>query len=166
MLLPGDPLAHLDLVPLGHLAKALVALADQPEAAGKTLHLVAGWPRSRTLGEIVELVRSLAAHAHGGHRGKVRFVPPALAFLLRGQRALAPYLRQRCVFDDFLARGLLEPLGLSCPEPETYLAQALAGMATAPAAMTAQSLEDEPAQAASLASAVSSVPPAEGSILL
>jgi thioester reductase-like protein len=170
MLLAGDPLAHLDLVPLGHLAEVLVTLANQPEASGKTLHLVAGWPHSRTLGEIVEMVRGLRAHAHahGGSSGKVRFVPPALAFLMRGQRAFAPYLRQRCVFDDFLARALLEPLGLSCPAPETYLAQALSGLAApvAPTIVAAQPLEGEQAQAASLASAVPSVPPAETSILM
>lgn len=96
----------------------------------------------------------------------MRFVPPALAFLVRGQRALAPYLRQRCVFDDFLARALLEPLGLSCPMPETYLAQALGCMATAPDAMAAQPLEDEQAQVASLASSASSEAPAETSILM
>jgi thioester reductase-like protein len=162
MLLAGDPLAHLDLVPLGHLAEALVALADQPEAPGQTLHLVAGWSRSRALGEIVEMARGLQGERR---TGKVRFVPPALAFLVRGQRALAPYLRQRCVFDDFLTRERLEPLGLSCPVPEAYLAQALGGFATAPATLWAQPLTDEQAQAAGLASAVSSAQPVETSIL-
>ena len=159
MLLAGDPLAHLDLVPLGHLAEALVTLANQPDAAGKTLHFVAGWPRSRSLGEIVEMARSRWGQDRTGPPKKVRFVPPALAFLVRGLRTLAPYLRQRCVFDDFLARGLLEPLGLACPAPETYLAQALGGFAAA--AATAQSLEEEPTQAAGLAAAVSSVHPAD-----
>ncbi|HEX2573595.1 MAG TPA: SDR family oxidoreductase [Polyangia bacterium] len=160
MLLAGDPLAHLDLVPLGYLAEALVALAEQPAASGKTLHLVAGWPRSRPLGEIVEMARG-----RGGERtsGRVRFVPPALSFLVRRQRALAPYLRQRAVFDDFLARELLGPLGLSCPAPETYLPQALGGTATAPVAEPLP--EDAQAEALGLASAVASGPAAENSFL-
>ena len=161
-LIAGDPLAHLDLVPLGHVAEAVVALAGHPAAAGKTLHLVAGWPHSRPLGELVELARSL-------HRGEgnatVRFVPPALAFLVRRLRPLAPYLRQRCIFDDFLARELLEPLGLSCPAPEAYLAQALGSLAAVLAPSWARPSEKETARVEGLPSAASSGHPTGSSIL-
>lgn len=136
VLLAGDPRMHLDAVPLSYVASSMVALATRPEALGKTLHLVAGWPRSRSLGELVASLRKRLG------RGRVRFFPPALSFLARalglaglglvtafpGRRAtLAPYFRHRCTFDDFQARALLAPIGLSCPDTDVCLAEILDG---------------------------------------
>lgn len=140
VLLAGDPRMHLDAVPLSYVASSMVALATRPESFGKTLHLVAGWPRSRSLGELVASLRKRLG------RGRVRFFPPALSFLARalglaglglvtafpGRRAaLAPYFRHRCTFDDFQARALLAPIGLSCPDTDVCLAEILDGTETA-----------------------------------
>jgi nucleoside-diphosphate-sugar epimerase len=136
VLFAGDPRMHLDAVPLSYVAGSMVALAARPESLGKTLHLVAGWPRSRALGELVASIRERLG------RSRVRFLPPALSFLARalglaglglvaafpGRRAaLAPYFRHRCTFDDFQARALLAPIGLSCPDTDACLAEILDG---------------------------------------
>ena len=147
VLFAGDPRMHLDTVPLSYVAGSMVALATRPEALGKTVHLVAGWPRSRALRELAAVIRKRFG------RGRVRFLPPALSFLARalglaglgliaafpGRRAaLAPYFRHRCTFDDFQARALLEPLGLSCPDSDACLAEILDGAgAAAPQAASA-----------------------------
>ncbi len=157
VLFAGDPRMHLDAVPLSYVAGSMVALATRPESLGKTLHLVAGWPRSRALGELVASIRKRLG------RGRVRFFPPALSFLARalgvaglglvaafpGRRAaLAPYFRHRCTFDDFQARALLDPIGLSCPDTGACLAEILDGAgAAAPEATRAVDVA-EPAEIA------------------
>ncbi len=134
MLLAGDPRMRLDAVPLSYVARAMVALAGQPAALGQTLHLVAGLVQSRPLGELVTALRDRF------HRGRVGFVPPMLSAIARligivglglvevfpGRHgALVPYFRHRQAFDDFVARALLEPLGVRSPAPEVCLAELL-----------------------------------------
>lgn len=134
MLIAGDPRMQIDAVPLSYVASSLVALAGRDEALGKTLHIVAGWSRPWQLSAFVAEVR------RGLGRGRAGFVPPALSFLARGlslltlgliasfpgrRSTLAPYFRHRCVFDNFQARALLEPLGLAAPSPESCLADLL-----------------------------------------
>ncbi len=128
--LPGDPGARLDLVPVDYVAGALVTLAADPESAGKTFHLVAGWQGSRTVAELVDLATA------GGRGRRPRFLPQLFAPVLRllgavtfggispaGARHAAhrDYLRQSCVFNDFLARAALDSHEIVCPEPGSWL---------------------------------------------
>lgn len=134
MVIAGDPHMHLDAVPLSYVAESMVALAQQKEALGKTLHLVAGWSRPWPLAHLVATIRGRFG------RGRARFMPPALSILARvlnllsfgfigtfpGRRAaLLPYFRHRCIFDNFQARALLEPLGHACPVQESCLTDLL-----------------------------------------
>jgi nucleoside-diphosphate-sugar epimerase len=136
----ADPRVRLDLVPLDYVARGMVALGEHAGAAGRTVHLVAGWGKSWTLRQILD------AAAAGGRASKVWCLPPLFAAPVRGLSfvsggglatvpgAFAPYLHQRCVFDDFMARRLLEPQGLACPLPDAWIASTLDGAAPAGAA--------------------------------
>jgi pimeloyl-ACP methyl ester carboxylesterase/nucleoside-diphosphate-sugar epimerase len=130
---PADPGARIDLVPVDYVADALVAVAEEPSMAGRTFHLVSGWHRSLPVAELLARM--------GGGRRRSRPLPPLAAPVLRlagtltagwaaprgGEfTALSHYLRQTCVFDDFLARAFLVPRGLSCPDPRDYLDRILA----------------------------------------
>jgi nucleoside-diphosphate-sugar epimerase len=134
ILVSGDPRVRVDVIPMEYLAEGAVALADHPGSAGRTCHLVAGWEKSWTLRELVEMVQTRCRTAQLG------FLPPLLASPARllsrlsfGRVAafpgrwssLKPYLHQRSVFDGFLASNLLEPLGVTCPPPAAFMARVL-----------------------------------------
>jgi long-chain acyl-CoA synthetase len=119
--LPGDPEARLDLVPVDWVARALVALAAEPAAAGGTFHLVAGWGRSITAAELARRVAEAAGRAR-----PARLAPLPAAALLGavafaggarsdGRKAARDYLRQGPVFDDFMAARALAGLGVAPP---------------------------------------------------
>jgi pimeloyl-ACP methyl ester carboxylesterase/thioester reductase-like protein len=132
-LLPGDPLARLDLVPADYVALAMVTLAAEPASAGKTFHLVAGWPKSLPLGELAARI----AGAAGRPRRQPRFVPRIAwgplraASRLAGGRVLAgfgrsldacsPYLGQGPVFDDLVTQTALARHGIASPACASYL---------------------------------------------
>jgi thioester reductase-like protein len=53
---PADPQARPDMVPMDYVANAIVFLSRHPAAAGECFHLAAGLARSMTIGAIVELI--------------------------------------------------------------------------------------------------------------
>jgi len=81
--LPGRRGAPVDVVPVDFVARAVVALLDEPAPSGATYHLTAG-PKATTVGELVEL------GAARFDRAAPRPVPPWL-----WRRALRPALRRR-----------------------------------------------------------------------
>ena len=124
----GDSRARIDVIPVEYLAAATVALAGTSSAMGRTVHVVAGWNKSWTLGDLVERIRGRVSNSRvyywpGPFGAAVRLIA-GLSFgrllILPRFPAALPYLRQRCVFDDYLATHLLEPVGLKCPAPETF----------------------------------------------
>jgi len=130
LLIAGDPRMRLDLVSTEHVAAGLVALAGDPGAIGKTLHIVAGCARARPLGELV------AAGRRDVGRAAAHFLPPAFAWLapllralglgaVPAHPALAPYFRHRATFDDYQGRTLLAAHGLAAHAPERGLAELL-----------------------------------------
>jgi nucleoside-diphosphate-sugar epimerase len=133
ILVCGDPRARLDAIPIEHLSAGVIALAGERGAMGRTVHLVAGWEGSWSLRELVDLLRSRRRTA------PVAFWPQGLAAIARllgpltlgrikpfpGVAALLPYLRQRCVFDDFLGKSFLAPLGIACPQPGEFIGRLL-----------------------------------------
>ncbi|HYR86462.1 MAG TPA: alpha/beta fold hydrolase [Terriglobia bacterium] len=142
--LPGDARARIDVVPADYVAAALVALVDA--AATGTFHLACGWNTSLP----VPQAAAIAAKCKGRWRG-ARLLPRAIAWPLGvagapsanggGSRRLAfttarDLLNQGPVFDTYLADLALEPLGIGCPAPETWLEKTLraaeAGAWTAP----------------------------------
>lgn len=125
----GDPLARIDIVPVDYVAAAMIALSSDPGQSGRTFHLVAGWHKSLPLKALIAMIAS-----HGPGKSKeLHIVPPVLARALRPIGILArrshesriDCLNQPAVFDDFLARAVLEPAGISCPPVESYLDKAI-----------------------------------------
>lgn len=126
-LLPGDPRARIDLVPVDFVAASMVALANS-EATG-TFHLAGGWERSIE----VRTVARIVANATGRSRA-ARVIPRGLAWPLRlfgtssgglADRRIAfttarDLLHQGPVFDTYLADLALGPLGIA-PPPNDWL---------------------------------------------
>jgi nucleoside-diphosphate-sugar epimerase len=124
----GDSRARIDVIPIEYLAAATVALAGNSSARGRTVHVVAGWGKSWTLGELVQRIRTRVSNSRVYYWPALFAAPVRLIGRLSFGRLLTlprfaaalPYLRQRCVFDDYLATQLLKPLGLTCPSPEAF----------------------------------------------
>jgi thioester reductase-like protein len=127
---PARRRSPVDVVPVDYVADAVHALADTPEAAGQTFHVVAG-ARASTVGEIVAM-----AEARFGARTP-RLVPPrayhavvapvvakrapsSARRLLASTEAYFPYFAMRMRFDDARARAILEPRGISPAPLRTY----------------------------------------------
>ena len=120
----GRARATFNVVPVDYVVEALIALTDDPAAAGETLHLVDPEPLPTR-----ELVTTLSREYAGREpRGSL---PPALAensLRLPPVRKLlggAPwqsivYLNHAVTFDTRRALDLLEPHGLRPPNFATY----------------------------------------------
>ena len=120
---PARKRSPVDVVPVDYVADAVHALAQAPEAAGQTLHVVAGASAS-TVGEIVRLAgeRFSARQPRivppcgvpGGDRQDRRQARarerPANAGLATRSTSRTSQMRVR--FDDARARAILEPRGI------------------------------------------------------
>ena len=124
--IPYDPDATLDIVPVDFVADAILALSRDAATVGGTFHLAAGPGRDITVGEMLAHVFALM-----DRRKPVR-VPPAVfrrvvrpALMLvpdeRVRRTLhqglvyRPYLELRVQFDTTRADAALAPHRLACP---------------------------------------------------
>lgn len=130
--IPGDPLARLDVVPVDFVAEAMVTLAADSTTAGKTFHLTAGWPRSITVADFIQLVAGVGRHKTIKPRmvphllSKIAWLGGLISFGMaspvgREFARYRQYLRQGCVFDSFLAKSVLDAKKVSCPPPQEYL---------------------------------------------
>ena len=129
---PYDPGAQLDIVPVDYVTAALLALSNDSATIGRTFHLAAGPGRDTTLGTV-------AAHLAGrfGRRLPMRVRPawwqkvvrpalmlmpaPALRRTLQTGLVYRPYLQMRLQFDTTEARSCLEPRGVRCPPVVDYI---------------------------------------------
>ena len=127
---PARRNSPVDVVPVDYVADAVHALAEAPEAAGQTFHVVAGSGAS-TVGEIVSLASTRF------RRPPPRIVPPRAYHALvaplvtrrasrSARRLLAssepyfPYFAMRLRFDDARARAVLEPRGIRATPLRAY----------------------------------------------
>jgi long-chain acyl-CoA synthetase len=126
---PARRSAPVDVVPVGYVASAILALADA--GAGRTFNLAAG-PDASTVGELVD-----RAAAHLG-LPPVRVLPPRLyrramhplmlrranpaqrRWLERGE-VFFPYFASKVNFDVTAARAGLEPVGIRVPRVDAYI---------------------------------------------
>jgi nucleoside-diphosphate-sugar epimerase len=113
--LPPD--APFNIVPLTYVAQAVVTLAEHPDAAGQTFHLVVPDPPSNR-----EVLRHIAGRF--GLRGVTLIDPrvepldgptPLERTIERMLAGYQEYLEQDVRFDDRNARRLLDPAGLGRP---------------------------------------------------
>jgi thioester reductase-like protein len=113
---PGDPQTPLDLVPVDHVADAVVELMEHRGAIGSCYQLVAG--RSGTISAQELLSRAIWRFRRGGE---------PLCFVSAGAEANArlsvffDYLGGHKEFDDSAARSALQGTGLRCPRVTDYL---------------------------------------------
>jgi thioester reductase-like protein len=119
---PARRRSPVDVVPVDYVADAVHALADAPEAAGQTFHVVAG-DRASTVGEIVDMagerftsrqpriVRPWLYHAIVERIVEKR-APASARRLLASNEVYFPYFAMRVRYDDARARAILEPRGI------------------------------------------------------
>jgi thioester reductase-like protein len=113
----GAPRARFNIVPVEYVAAALVALAEEPEAAGKTFHLVARGAPTQAM--ILRLItRRLGVQgvtlvdAQSGPLVDPSPIERAVARMVEPYRA---YLTQDVRFDDTTAARLLARCGVARP---------------------------------------------------
>ncbi|HSB71060.1 MAG TPA: SDR family oxidoreductase [Candidatus Methylomirabilis sp.] len=113
----GRPEAPFNIVPVEYVARALVALADHPEGAGKVFHLVASKPptQAAVLSAITHRLGLHGVELLDGRSGPLADPSPLerkISRLLLGYRE---YLGQDVRFDDRNARRLLDRCSLPAP---------------------------------------------------
>ncbi|HSB80747.1 MAG TPA: SDR family oxidoreductase [Candidatus Methylomirabilis sp.] len=113
----GAPRAAFNIVPVEYVAAALAALADHPEGAGETFHLVVSNPPTQesvlaTITDRLGLHGVRVVDAREGPLASPTGLERKVARLLVGYR---DYLVQDVRFDDTSARRLLDACGLPVP---------------------------------------------------
>ncbi len=121
--LPARGDTPLNLVPIDYVAKASVAVMDDPGAVSRTLHLVDPAPLPAR-----QVFERLSAAA--GRKIPRGFIPanvtravlraPGLERVLRSPRAFFEQLATDVTYDSRTARDLLAPHKLHCPPFEHY----------------------------------------------
>ena len=123
---PARRRSPVDVVPVDYVADAVHALAEAPEAAGQTFHIVAG-SRASSVGEIVDMagerftapqpkiIPPVAYHAVISKIVEKR-APSSARRLLASNEVYFPYFAMRVRYDDARARAILEPRGIT-PAP-------------------------------------------------
>jgi nucleoside-diphosphate-sugar epimerase len=131
-IVPYDAAGRLDIVPVDFVADAVLTLAHDSSAAGKTFHLAAGPSRDATMGELAEhLVSRLRGRTpirvspfwwRAAIRPALMLVAPAkLRRTLETGLVYRPYLGLRLRFDTTEADAHLGPAGVRCPPVLDYI---------------------------------------------
>ncbi|MGV3620426.1 MAG: SDR family oxidoreductase [Archangium sp.] len=122
--LPGNGVAPLNVVPVDFVVQATWSLAQNEDAAGKTVHLVDPNPMSAR--RVYELI------AERANKKLPRFSLPARAAdwflripgvekLARPQRAAVNYVNHLALYNCHTALELLDGTGVRCPPLLSYL---------------------------------------------
>ena len=121
--IPADPNAPVDVVPIDYVADAVYALCGDAGTDGETYHLTAG-PHASTMLELCTMAsryfdrpppRVVTAEEFA------KLPPPSVAVqqAFAAGAAYFPYFAMEGSFGDALTRARLEPAGISCsPLPE------------------------------------------------
>lgn len=136
---PGTPLplppraeAPLHVTPVDFLARAALALAENPAALHKTVHVVD--PRPWTVRQLLERTGShfgvpVEAGINPRALGRALLGNPGVSLLAQNLRGMIELISSPVSYDDKLALELLGPAGLSCPPLESYLGVLLSHVA-------------------------------------
>jgi thioester reductase-like protein len=123
--IPADPSAPVDVVPIDYVADAVHALCGASGTDGQTYHLTAG-PHASTMLELCTMASDYF------HRPAPRVVtaeefaklpPPSVAVqqaFIAGA-AYFPYFAMQGSFEDAATRARLEPVGISCSPLPDYI---------------------------------------------
>jgi nucleoside-diphosphate-sugar epimerase len=122
--LPPRADAPLHVTPVDYLARAALALAKNPDALGKTVHLVD--PRPLSVRRLLELSGEhfgvpIEGGIHPRAFGRALLGNPGLGLLAQNLRGIIELISNPVGYDDRVALELLAPGDLRCPALETYL---------------------------------------------
>jgi thioester reductase-like protein len=111
------PKARFNIVPVEYVAQALVALADHPDGAGKTFHLVVSDApvQEAMLAMIADYFRLPGLSVVDACRTPLAKPSSLERKVARMQAPYHEYLTQDLHFDDRVARALLDRVGLPRP---------------------------------------------------
>lgn len=116
--------APLHVVPVDFLARAALALAGDPAALGKTVHLVD--PRPLSVRLLLERAGAyfgvpIESGIHPRAFGRALLGNPGLGLLAQNLRSVIELISTPVSYDDRVALELLGPAGIACPRLESYL---------------------------------------------
>jgi long-chain acyl-CoA synthetase len=114
---------RVNIVPVDHVADAIVRLLFDPAAEGLTFHLTTPTDQLPTAGEVVAFTRRWARENLGVRLPRPIFLPIGLRVAGRTGRLLAPYLREQ---RRFLRDHADQALGAAVPDWHDYLSVLLA----------------------------------------
>lgn len=122
--LPGNGVAPLNVVPVDFVVEATWTLANNPAAAGKTVHLVDPNPMSAR--RVYELIaaksnRKLPRFNVSARAADLMLRLPGLERLVRPQRAAINYVNHLALYNCHTALELLDGTGVRCPPLNSYL---------------------------------------------
>ncbi|MBW2280735.1 MAG: SDR family oxidoreductase [Deltaproteobacteria bacterium] len=135
-ILPCHPEVRVDIVPVDWACDAITALALDPRAEGRVLHVTSGPENASCIGEILDLT-AVAVNDYEARHGlelstKPRLVSPdddsdpAVAALFeagaKAMRTHLPYMLTEQLFDTASSDALLEGAIPRCPALRDYLA--------------------------------------------
>jgi nucleoside-diphosphate-sugar epimerase len=111
------------LVPVDYVAKAALAIAEQPDSLGETFHLVD--PRPLTTRRLLELAalrfgKQLSMGWNPGMLGSL-INNPGMGLLAQQLRTVSDLITRDVTYDDATATARLAPSGITCPPLESYL---------------------------------------------
>ncbi len=130
--LPPRADAPLHVTPADYLARAALALAENPAALRKTVHLVD--PRPLSVRRLLELAGQhfgvpVETGLHPRAFGRALLGNPGVGLLAQNLRGIIDLISNPVTYDDRLALELLGPAGISCPPLEAYLGVLLSHVA-------------------------------------
>lgn len=122
--LPGNGVAPLNVVPVDFVVNATWVLAQKPDAAGKTVHLVDPNPMSAR--RVYELIaersnKKLPRFTLSARATDLFLRLPGVEKLARPQRAAINYVNHLALYNCHQALELLDGSGVRCPPLNTYL---------------------------------------------
>ena len=122
--LPGNGVAPLNVVPVDFVTRAVVHIAEDPRATGRTFHLVDPNPMSsrRVYELIAEKANKRLPKLTVPHRAAdVLLRLPGVEKLLRPQRAAIGYVNHLAIYNCHNTLELLDGTGVRCPPLTSYL---------------------------------------------
>lgn len=122
--LPGNGVAPLNVVPVDFVVQAVWALVQNPEAAGKTVHLVDPNPMSAR--RVYELIaeranKKLPRFSLSARAADLFMRLPGVEKHVRPQRAAINYVNHLALYNCHTALELLDGTGVRCPPLQSYL---------------------------------------------
>jgi thioester reductase-like protein len=136
LIVPADPNAPIDIVPVDYVVDALFALMHKSESIGRVFHLTSGPSNTCTFDELMNMTAKFTginAPFYVPRDAWRRVVRPLLLALVWGKKrelgrkgeVYLPYLWMKLVFDKTNTDALLEGTGITTPHARLYFVKLL-----------------------------------------